>query len=248
MDRLVLFGTILIVGVIYLGQTLEGGSFSSLLNAPALIIVLGGTLGAVMIQAPARVFLRAITMFSWVVMPPNVRWRQSIKKVIMWSEITRRDGILGLEEFLRRETDPFTKKAMQLLVDGREPHTIRCALEIELETRENFEYSAAKVYESMGGYAPTIGILGAVMGLIHVMGNLSDPSVLGEGIATAFVATIYGVGFANLFFLPISKKLNSIVKESMREKEMIMEGLACIAEGENPRNIAVRLQAYNVLS
>jgi len=245
MDKLALLGAALITIVIYFGQTLEGGHISSLLNAPAFLIVVGGTVGAIMIQVPYAVFIRSVTMFRWVLSPPEIKWRQSIKKVIVWSEITRREGILGLEEFLRREKDPFTKKAMQLLVDGREPNTIRNTLEVEIETHEDLEYAAAKVYESMGGYAPTIGILGAVMGLIHVMGNLSDPASLGGGIATAFVATIYGVGLANLFLLPISKKLNSIVKEEMREKEMIMEGIVCIADGENPRNIAVRLQAYH---
>ncbi|HFE38830.1 MAG TPA: flagellar motor protein [Gammaproteobacteria bacterium] len=244
MDKLALLGALLVVFVIYLGQTMEGEQFSSLLNAPALLIVVGGTLGAVMIQVPYKVFSRAISMFSWVLVPPQINWRMSIKKLVMWSEITRRDGILGLESHLRREQDPFTKKAMQLLVDGREPEVIRETLETEIETREAFEHSAAKVYESMGGYAPTIGILGAVMGLIHVMGNLSDPNNLGAGIATAFVATIYGVGLANLFLIPVSKKISAHIEENMREKHMIMEGMISIASGENPRNIAVRLKAY----
>ena len=248
MDKLALLGALLAVIAIFLGQTLEGGHFSSLLNAPALIIVVGGSLGAIMIQAPLQVFKRAIAMSSWVLNPPQIKWARSIQKIIVWSEIARKEGILGLEKSLGREDDPFTKKAMQLLIDGREPQTIRNTLEIDLETREDFDYAAAKVYESMGGYAPTIGIIGAVMGLIHVMENLSDPTNLGQGIAVAFVATIYGVGLANLVLIPVSKKLNSIIKDSIREKEMIMEGIICIASGENPRNISVRLQSYDISS
>jgi len=245
MDKLALLGVLLAITAIYLGQTMEGGNFVSLINAPALLIVVGGSLGAIMIQAPLQVFRRSLAMLRWMFHPPMVRWKRSIHKVTVWSETARKEGILGLEDSMRREKDPFTKKAMQLLIDGREPETIRSTLEIDLETREEFEYAAAKVYEAMGGYAPTIGILGAVMGLIHVMENLSDPTNLGRGIAVAFVATIYGVGLANLFLIPLSKKFQSIVKNTMREKEMIMEGIICIASGENPRNIAVRLQAYN---
>lgn len=248
MDKLALLGALLAVVAISLGQTMEGGHFTSLLNAPALIIVVGGSLGAIMIQVPLQTFKRSITMLNWVLTPPKIQWAKSIHKIVIWSEIARKEGILGLEKSLSRENDPFTRKAMQLLIDGREPQTIRNTLEIDLETREDFDYAAAKVYESMGGYAPTIGIIGAVMGLIHVMENLSDPGNLGQGIAVAFVATIYGVGLANLVLIPISKKLKSIVKETIREKEMTMEGIICIASGENPRNITVRLQSYDISS
>ena len=246
MDKLALLGALLAIIAIYLGQTMEGGHFTSLVNAPALLIVVGGSLGAIMIQVPLITFRRSLAMLSWILSPPKVQWKRSIHKVTAWSETARKEGILGLEDSLRREKDPFTKKAMQLLIDGREPETIRSTLEIDLETREDFDYAAAKVFEAMGGYAPTIGILGAVMGLIHVMENLSDPANLGKGIAVAFVATIYGVGLANLFLIPLSKKFQSIVKDTMREKEMIMEGIICIASGENPRNISVRLQAYDI--
>ena len=163
----------------------------------------------------------------------------------MWSELSRKEGILRLEKLIERESDWFVKKALQLLVDGREPLVIRQALEVEIDTYEESQLAAAKVYEAMGGYTPTLGILGAVMGLIHVMENLSDPTNLGQGIATAFVATIYGVGLANLFLIPISRKLQSIVRQNSLEKEMFMEGMILIAQGENPRNVSARLQAYN---
>ena len=248
MDILSLIGALIAVIALFLGQTLDGGHFSSLINAPALLIVVGGTLGAIMVQVPFDIFSRAIVMFRWVFIPPTVDLNKSINRIVRWGDIARREGILGLDKATRGETDMFSRKAVQLLVDGRDPSIIRSTLEVEIETAEEFDFSAAKVYESMGGYTPTLGILGAVMGLIHVMENLSDPGNLGAGIATAFVATIYGVGLANLFLIPVSKKLKRIVMTQSREKEMIMEGLICIAQGENPRNISVRLQAYNRLS
>jgi len=245
MDILSLIGAFVAVIALFLGQTLDGGHFSSLINAPALLIVLGGSLGAVMVQVPYGIFARAVVMLRWVVFPPVVDFDKSIRRIVSWGGIARRDGILGLDKVTQNESDIFSRKAVQLLVDGRDPVAIRNTLEVEIETLEEFDIAATKVYESMGGYTPTLGILGAVMGLIHVMENLSDPTNLGSGIATAFVATIYGVGFANLFLIPVSKKLKHIVMEQSREKEMIMEGLICIAQGENPRNISVRLQAYN---
>ena len=140
--------------------------------------------------------------------------------------------------------DPFARKGLQLLIDGSEPESIRSILDVEVGTKEHFDLQAANIYESMGGYSPTIGIIGAVMGLIHVMGNLSDPSRLGSGIAVAFVATIYGVGSANLVFLPLAKKLKNIVHEQMQYRDMIIEGVVSIAEGENPRNIETKLHGY----
>jgi len=245
MDVLSLLGALLAVVALFLAQTMEGGHFSSLINGPAFLIVFGGSLGAIMIQVPMDVFRRAVSMLHWIVFPPENTITKSKNLVVRWSEIARREGILGLEKVSYKKSDSFLQLAIQLLVDGREPDTIRSTLEIEIELEEEFDVLATKVYESIGGYTPTIGILGAVMGLIQVMENLSDPTHLGLGIATAFVATIYGVGLANLFFLPVSKKLLGHVKNRIREKEMIMEGMICIAQGENPRNIAVRLQAYD---
>lgn len=245
MDILSIIGAVVAIVALFLGQTLDGGHFTSLMNAPALLIVVGGSLGAIMVQVPLDLFMRGLAMFRWIFFPPKVEFGQSIKRIVKWGEIARREGILGLEKQIKNGTDSFSGKAVQLLVDGRDPAVIRSTLEVEIETFEEFDLAAAKIYESMGGYTPTLGILGAVMGLIHVMENLSDPSNLGAGIATAFVATIYGVGLANLFLIPFSKKLKRIVLNQSREKEMIMEGIICIAQGENPRNIAVRLQAYN---
>ncbi len=183
-------------------------------------------------------------MTAWVFKPPSLSPESAIEKIVNWSNIARKEGLLGLETVAETEPDPFTKKGLQLLVDGSEPDQIRGILEVELGTTEHEMTQAAKVYDGLGGYAPTIGIIGAVMGLIHVMSNLSDPSKLGAGIAVAFVATIYGVGSANLFFLPIGNKLKALVHAQTQFRDMIVEGIISIAEGENPRNIETKLQGY----
>ena len=244
MDALSVIGVIVGFGAILFGQHLEGGHITSLLNGPAVLIVLGGTLGATMVQSPRKVFLRALKMSIWVLRPPVPPVNATIERIVSWSQVARSEGLLGLESIADGEADPFAKKGLQLLVDGNEPGTIRDMLEVELAAKEQHDLQAAKVFEGMGGYAPTIGIIGAVLGLIHVMGSLADPSSLGAGIAVAFVATIYGVGLANLLFLPAANKLKSIVIDQAQFREMWMEGIVAIAEGENPRNIQTRLLGY----
>lgn len=244
MDILTLVGLILAFGAILVGQTLEGGHVSSLMNAPAALIVFGGTIGAVMVQSSVHVFMTSLKMSYWIVFPPKLKGVQAIEKIMGWSNIARKEGLLGLEDIAENEEDPFSQKGLQLLVDGSEPEVIRRIMEVELEAKEHHGNQAAKVFEAMGGYSPTIGIIGAVMGLIHVMQNLADPSKLGAGIATAFVATIYGVGVANLIFLPMAGKLKALVHSQTQLNEMIVEGVISIAEGENPRNIETKLQGF----
>lgn len=209
MDILSLIGILVGIVAIIGGNAMEGGHISGLANAPAAVIVIGGTFGAAMLQTPMVTFRHAFVVLRWVVFPPVVNMRDNIGKVINWSMTARKEGLLGLEAITEEESDAFARKGLQLLVDGGEPEAIRSILEVELITQEDRDLHAAKVFEAMGGYSPTIGIIGAVMGLIHVMGNLADPSKLGAGIATAFVATIYGVGLANLLFLPIAAKLKT---------------------------------------
>ncbi len=233
MDILTIAGIIVGFGAILVGQALEGGHIDSLLNGPAILIVMGGTVGAVMVQAPLATFLLSLKMMVWMIFPPKVAASAAVENIISWSNIARKEGLLGLESAVEVESNPFARKGLQLLVDGSEPDVIRSILEVEIETTEKSSLDAAKVYETMGGYTPTIGIIGAVLGLIHVMANLADPSSLGSGIATAFVATIYGVGLANLLFLPIGGKLKSIIGKQTRMQEMIVEGLIAIAEGAN---------------
>ena len=245
MDILSLLGVLVATAAIILGQIIEGGHFNSLFSVSAFIIVIGGSLGAVLLQVSTVTFLRSLSMLRWLFLPPKIHWTAHVKKMCYWGDLARRDGILGLENIIPRENDHFTQKALQLLVDGREPAIIRHIMEVEIDLSEAAEMHAAKVYEAMGGYTPTLGILGAVMGLIHVMENLKDPNNLGQGIATAFVATVYGVGLANLFLVPASKKLQAYVRQFTMEKEMILEGIVLIAQGENPRNIAKRLASFD---
>jgi chemotaxis protein MotA len=244
MDILSILGLIVAFAAILLGQHLEGGHIGSLLQLTAFMIVIGGTLGAVMLHTPMGVFLRGLKMMPWVFLPPKLDAHTTIEKILGWSQVARKEGLLGLEATAESEPDTFARKGVQLLVDGTEPETIRKILEVEIGAKEHVDLAAAKMYESMGAYAPTIGIIGAVMGLIHVMENLSDPSKLGSGIAVAFVATIYGVGMANLLFLPFANKLKSHVHNQGQFREMIIEGIVSIAQGENPRSIETKLKGY----
>ncbi|MFZ2853551.1 MAG: flagellar motor protein [Rhodocyclaceae bacterium] len=246
MDKISVLGLLIGMVAIVGGQVLEGGHIGSLSQPTALLIVAGGTLGAVMLQSPYATFARGVRMVKWVWFPPVVDHAHLIKQVGNWSQVSRREGLLALEGLIDQMKDPFARKGLQLLVDGAEPDRLREVLEVDINTFEDAMKSSAKVWESAGGYSPTIGILGAVMGLIHVMENLSDPSKLGAGIAVAFVATIYGVGLANLVFLPIANKLKAHIGRLVVQREMIVDGLVGIANGDNPRIIEIRLKGYSL--
>lgn len=241
-DLLSVGGIAVAVCAVLLGQRLEGGQIGALVNGPAILIVVGGSIGATMLQSPWPVFLRGMTMLGWVFRPPAAQPREMMKQILRWTNIARREGLLGLEKIVEAVPDHFARKALQLVIDGNEPMTIRETLELECMARERRDLSAARVIDSIGGYAPTLGILGAVMGLIQVMNNLADPSRLGEGIAVAFVATVYGVGLANLVFLPAANKLKAVIREQSRLQELVAIGVVAIAEGENPHVIEARLQ------
>lgn len=244
MDILSIIGILLGISAIVGGNLMEGGQLDALINGPALLIVLGGTLGATLLQFPPSVFLRSLRISLWIFKPEKPVLNQQIRQVVAWSALARKEGLLGLEAVVEKETDPFAVKGLQLLVDGSEPEVIRDCLELDINAKEFHDFQAARLFEAMGGYSPTIGIIGAVIGLIHVMENLTDPSLLGAGIATAFVATIYGVGFANLIFLPIANKLKIQIHALSQAREMMTEGIVAIAEGENPRNIELKLSGY----
>lgn len=244
MDKISLIGLTLGIAAILVGQVMEGGHVASLIQPTAFLIVMGGTLGAVMLQSPMRVFMDGMRMVRWVFVPPVVNHAAIITEATNWSQIARKEGLLALEGRINLLRDPFMRKGVQLLVDGVEPERLREVLEVEIDATDAQLRLGAKIWEAAGGYAPTIGILGAVMGLIHVMENLTDPSRLGAGIAVAFVATIYGVGFANLVFLPISKKLMAHIASITSQREMLVDGLVGIANGDNPRIIESRMRGY----
>jgi chemotaxis protein MotA len=244
MDILTIIGVVLGLIAIIGGAILKGSSAGALVGSAAFVIVVLGTMAASLIQTPMSTFIRAWSIVKWVFMPPASNPSAVIEKIVEWSNIARKQGLLGLESAVEQEKDEFLKKGLQSLVDGGEPEAIRSSMEIELDTMEHFDTQAAKVFESMGIYSPTLGIIGAVMGLMAVMQNLNDPSKLGHGIAAAFIATIYGIAFANLLFLPMSNKLKAVIHGQMQVRTMVIEGLIAIAQGENPRNIESKLQGY----
>ena len=242
MDLLALAGAVIAFAAIAFGNSLEGGQLSALLDLPAFIIVVGGTLGATILQTPWARLGRAVKLLRWVVLPPGVRVHDEIERLTQWSRVSRREGLLGLENIAEKVSEPLRRKGLELLIDGVQPITLRRLLEADSDQRVSVDLAAAQVYRSMGGYAPTIGILGAVIGLIQVMNNLANPDELGQGIATAFVATIYGVGFANLLFLPIADRLRTLAMRNRDLDALYIEGLLAIAEGEHPKSIEMRLQ------
>jgi chemotaxis protein MotA len=244
MDKLTLLGILVGLTGIMSGQILEGGDLSILFQSAAFLIVFGGTLGAVMVQCPTKVFFTAIKMVRWAFITPQMTGRESVRQLINLSALARKEGILALEARMNAISDPFLKKGLQLLVDGNSAEKIRETLDVDIHSLEQLRWQSARVWESAAGYSPTIGIIGAVLGLMHVMQNLSEPSKLGGGIAVAFVSTIYGVAFANLLFLPIANKLKSILMEQAHMQEMVVDGLVGIANGDNPRQVEIKLQSY----
>jgi chemotaxis protein MotA len=244
MDILSIIGVVLGLIAIIGGAILKGSSAGALVGSAAFVIVVLGTFAASLVQTPLPTFLRAWKIVSWVFKPPESNPSAIIDKIVEWSNIARKQGLLGLEPAVEQEPDDFLKKGLQSLVDGGEPDSIRNSMEIELSAIEHFDTQAAKVFEAMGVYSPTLGIIGAVMGLMAVMQNLTDPSKLGHGIAAAFVATIYGISFANLLFLPMGNKLKSVIHDQVQIRTMAIEGLIGIAHGENPRNIEAKLKGY----
>lgn len=241
-DLLSVLGLPLGIATIVGGHLLEGGHLGSLLQGAAAIIVFGGTLGAVLLSHPLRDVREAWRALRHVFvddLPPSNDLLDTVGRLAIKA---RKDGILSLEDELDSVSDPFMRRGLRLAVDGTNPTTLRSMLEAENDGREEFEEGPARVYEAAGGYAPTVGILGAVLGLIHVMENLSDPSKLGAGIAVAFVATVYGVGSANLILLPMAAKLRSRAQRRARRREVILQSVLAIQEGQNPRVIDQKLR------
>ena len=244
MDALTFIGLTVGFLAIIIGQMFEGGSMSALMNFPALLIVLGGTFGAVMVQTPANIFMHAFRILPWIFKAPTLDFVSCRNKMFELARKSRQLGFLALEDHLDSETNPLINKGLELLVIGVDKHTIRQVLEGEIDRAESHDLHSALVFESMGGYSPTIGIMGAVLGLIQVMRHLAEPSELGVGIAVAFVATIYGVGLANLIFLPVANKLKNCIVRQVHFDEMIVEGMVAIASGESPGILLLKLNNF----
>ncbi len=244
MDKATIIGIVLGIGAVIGGQTLEGGNIHSIMQVTAAIIVFGGTFGAVFLSFPFHNVIGGFKGIKKIIKEPPQDPYQIIAQITNYGNKARKEGILSLEKEVKNVEDPFLKKALTMAVDGVEPNMIREAMGNELEYSDEHGKVDSKIFKAAGGYAPTIGILGAVLGLIHVMENLNDPSKLGAGIATAFVATVYGVGSANLLFLPISNKLEVRHRHEMIIKEMILEGVVAVSTGENPRLIEEKLNSF----
>jgi chemotaxis protein MotA len=226
------------------GQALEGGSVKSILQPTAALIVLGGTFGACLVQFQLSATIASFKAVAKIFQQPKTDNREIIQEIIRLANKARKEGVISLEADAQKITDPFLKRALTMAMDGVEPKVLRETMELEIENLEEEADQPIKFWQAAGGYSPTIGILGAVLGLIHVMENLSDPSKLGGGIAVAFVATVYGVGLANLVYLPMSGKLKLKAKTVMVAKEIMLVGVIGILEGENPRLIEDKLRSY----
>lgn len=244
MDKASIIGLVLGIGAVLGGQALEGGHLGSIMQITAFVIVIGGTFGAVFLSYPFKQVIAALKGIKSIIKEPPQNAEEIIKQITQYANKARKEGILSLEKEIKNIDNAFLKKALTMAVDGLEPHLIREAMETELEYLDEHGKISSKIFKSAGGYAPTIGILGAVLGLIHVMENLNDPSKLGAGIAVAFVATVYGVGSANLLFLPIATKLEVRHRNEMILREMMLEGVISVSNGENPRLIEEKLRSY----
>lgn len=226
------------------GMLLEGGKMSDIAQITAALIVLGGTIGAVMVTTPLHLLLSAVKKLTLVFYDRSPSFQTAIDQIIGYATHARSHGIVSLDTEVDNVADPFLKKALMLAVDGTDLQDLRAMMEIEIQMQEQHGEAEAKVFEAAGGYAPTIGIIGAVLGLIQVMKHLENIEAVGRGIAVAFVATVYGVGSANIFFLPAANKIKARLHRSVRMKEMMLEGVCNIAEGLNPKLIRMRLEAY----
>lgn len=240
MDWASVAGLVLALAGILVGHSLDGGRFSSLVQPAAFAIVVVGTFGAVLLQSERRTFTRGLAMLRWVFVPPRGERQKLSREIALWSLSARRDGLLSLEQYMSK-AEPFVEKGLRLVIDGIHPDKVRSLLEHEINGYEFAQRQAARIWESAAGYAPTIGILGAVLGLIHVMENLSDPARLGSGIAVAFVSTVYGVGLANLFFYPVGNKLKAIVSDKVAQYEILTEVFYDLASGDHSRVVDERV-------
>jgi len=243
-DKGTIAGILLAIGGIVAGLLLEGGNLGQIVQPTAAMIVFGGTLGAILIQFPLSVVIASFKDLAKVVFVRGEKAQAVIAQLIVFANKARRQGIVSLDADIEAITEPFLKKALMLAVDGTEPEQLRKMMELELDNQSEQEERVPQVFESAGGFSPTIGIIGAVMGLIQVMQHMDKMEEVGRGIAVAFVATIYGVGAANLFLIPAAGKLKIRIRQSQAMREMMLEGVISILEGMNPRMLEMKLLGF----
>ncbi|MEP6963059.1 MAG: flagellar motor protein [Acidobacteriota bacterium] len=243
-DFATIAGLVVAFSAILGGLLLEGGRLADVTQPTAAMIVLGGTLGAVMVATPTRVLTGALKRLMGVLRDPAAPISALLEQLIEYSSQARKMGLVSLEDSMGDVADPFLKKGLMLAVDGSDLQEIRTLLEMEIDLEESRIEAEAKVFEGAGGYAPTIGIIGAVLGLIQVMKNLANIEEVGHGIAVAFVATVYGVGLSNLILLPVAQKIKARAHADAKRRELIVEGIAGIVEGLNPKLLRLKLEAF----
>jgi chemotaxis protein MotA len=244
MDIATLGGLIVGVGAIALSFLMEGGHLSMVFQAPAMLLVIFGTLGAAAITTSFATVLRIPMYIKLALFAQDRGVTKTIEQLVSMAERARREGILGLEGDLKKIRDPFFRKAMQLVIDGTEVTTLRTILENEIAYMEERHHEGILLFNKLGGFSPTLGIIGTVLGLIHTLANTGDASKMAQSIAAAFIATLWGVGMANLFYLPIGDKLRYRHDLEMQRLDLIMEGVTAIQSGDNPRVIRTRLLSF----
>lgn len=244
MDVGIFIGLAVAFGMILAGNALEGGHMGSMVGGPAAMIVVGGTIGAVLVQFPMPVVKSAVGSMSKLLKKSSHDPEKILEQIVDFAQRARKDGILALEKVASEAHHPFLAKGILMAVDGSDSNAIRSTLEVMISQDEEHSENSAKVFEAAGGYSPTVGIIGAVLGLIHVMSNLSDINKVGAGIAAAFVATIYGVAVANIFFLPLAGRIKVRHQEEVRLMELMLSGVLAIQEGLNPKLVRERLAPY----
>ena len=244
MDKASIGGAFLAIAGIIAGLLIEGGNLGQILQPTAALIVFGGTLGAVMLQFPLNTVVGAFRSLGHLFAAPRKQETQLVRELVAFANKARRHGVVSLDADLQAIQDPFLKQTLMLAVDGTEPVELRKIMHVSLESLTEEEERLPAVFESAGGFSPTIGILGAVLGLIQVMQHLDNINEVGRGIAVAFVATIYGVGIANLFFLPFAGKMRLRIHDGYRRREMMLEGVISILEGMNPRMLEIKLAGF----
>jgi chemotaxis protein MotA len=237
-------GIVVALGVIALGGIMEGTSPAALINIPSGMIVFGGTLGATLASMGMEKTMLIPKLYARAMnaAPPELGGK--VSTIVGFADKARRDGLLALEEQIETIEDPFTRKGMQLVVDGTDPDLLRDILELDTEAMHARHKANSAVFEKAGGFAPTMGVLGTVLSLVHVLGNLSAPETLGPSISGAFIATLFGVGAANVVFLPVSTRLQSMSQEEVEERTMVTEGILAIQAGDNPRIVQEKLMSY----
>jgi chemotaxis protein MotA len=243
MDPASLVGIVLALGAIFASMLMEGGDPTSILLLPPIVLVLGGTLGAAMTGAMLKDTIGIVGLLKRALLAKKIEATETIDVLVKLADRARREGLLALEDEVRKVEDPFLRKGLELAIDGTDSEDLREIMESEIDSKKRADKVGVKLFADMGGFAPTIGIIGTVLGLVHVLENLADPAQLGHLIAGAFVATLFGVLTANVFWLPLSNRLKRLSELEAEQMMLALEGVLAVQAGSNPRLVARKLRS-----